>query len=256
MPRGSHSFKVQLNLVYPRYLSSTTYAYYPDNAWGVYFGYGYAYYYGKGGDYYVRCVRGGENAPLTFIYPMDEWNPGSYYFGFFPWRDKYCYKTVREGKKIKTYKYPMVHTGVDVNVGVSNIAKPVKASAKGIIKGVCFDPAWKYALIIEHDQDGNEETTDDKITSVYWHINVNPELKIALPRRKACLPVVPPLAVEQNDIIGSIADLRRGSHLHFGLRFAPFDVNLSAKGALPSQACGGNPGFPEHFDDPKFYLSE
>lgn len=250
------------NAIANGYWSSTTNAYYPVSAWAVSFGWGVSLDVSKIYAAYVRCVRGGNitpppPSPLTFIYPMDEWNPGTYYFGFFPWLDKYCSKTVREGRKgKKTYKYPMVHTGVDVNVGVSNINKPVKSSAKGIIKGVCFDPAWKYALIIEHDQDGNEETTDDKITSVYWHINVNPELKIALPRRKACLSVIPPLEVEQNDIIGSIADLRRNSHLHFGLRLAPFDVNLSAKGALPSQACGGNPGFPEHFDDPKFYLSE
>lgn len=227
-----------------------------DTSWGPRVAYDKS---GSGGNGWP--VRGGSLSPpppnpLTFIYPMDEWNPGTYDFGFTPWLNKYCSIKVREGKKTKKYTYPMVHNGVDVNVGVSNINKPVKASAKGIIKGVCFDPAWKYALIIEHDQDGNEETTDDKITSVYWHIKINPELKITLPRIKACLPVVPSLAVEQNNTIGSIANLGRNSHLHFGIRLAPFDVNLSAKGALPSQACGGNPGFQEHFDDPNFYLSK
>ena len=43
------------------YWSSTTYAGYPDGAWGVYFYGGAVYYYYKDVYYdYVRCVRGGQ----------------------------------------------------------------------------------------------------------------------------------------------------------------------------------------------------
>lgn len=42
------------------YWSSTTLANYPSNAWIVYFGNGYVYYYNKYLSFYVRCVRGGQ----------------------------------------------------------------------------------------------------------------------------------------------------------------------------------------------------
>jgi hypothetical protein len=41
------------------YWSSSTYAYYPDYAWFVDFGYGYAHWdYKSNANYYVRCARG------------------------------------------------------------------------------------------------------------------------------------------------------------------------------------------------------
>ncbi|MBI4848584.1 MAG: DUF1566 domain-containing protein [Nitrospirae bacterium] len=42
------------------YWSSTTYAYYPHYAWDVSFGNGYVVSYVKYGNFYVRCVRGGQ----------------------------------------------------------------------------------------------------------------------------------------------------------------------------------------------------
>ena len=43
------------------YWSSTTYAYYPNNAWSVYFYVGNGNWDGKNGSYYVRCVQGGQS---------------------------------------------------------------------------------------------------------------------------------------------------------------------------------------------------
>ena len=48
------------NTVSSGYWSSTAYASYPYGAWVVYFSYGYVNGYGKYGNYYVRCVRGGQ----------------------------------------------------------------------------------------------------------------------------------------------------------------------------------------------------
>jgi len=42
------------------YWSSTTYAGYSDDAWGVFFYNGYQNYYFKAHSYYVRCVRAGQ----------------------------------------------------------------------------------------------------------------------------------------------------------------------------------------------------
>jgi hypothetical protein len=48
------------NTVASDYWSSTTSAYSPDIAWGVYFNVGFVDYYYKYGTLYVRCVRGGQ----------------------------------------------------------------------------------------------------------------------------------------------------------------------------------------------------
>ena len=47
------------------YWSSTTYANGTDSAWYVYFNYGSSNYYYKTGNYYVRCVRGGQLGHLV-----------------------------------------------------------------------------------------------------------------------------------------------------------------------------------------------
>jgi hypothetical protein len=61
------------------YWSSTTYAYDPSFAWGVYFNYGYVTNDYKNYDMYVRCVRGGQSGSLdtltiaTPVPTMNEW---------------------------------------------------------------------------------------------------------------------------------------------------------------------------------------
>jgi Protein of unknown function (DUF1566)/Viral BACON domain len=52
------------NTVSSVYWSSTTYADFTSNAWGVYFFYGYDNYFNKNYSYYVRAVRGGQSGSL------------------------------------------------------------------------------------------------------------------------------------------------------------------------------------------------
>lgn len=56
LPSG-HPFS---NVHLSNYWSATTFANSTTNAWGVYFGYGGVYYYGKSSAFYVWCVRGGQ----------------------------------------------------------------------------------------------------------------------------------------------------------------------------------------------------
>jgi len=179
------------------------------------------------------------SSQLTFIRPMDDWNQNGYMF-----EDNWPFN--RCGKLL--YK----HVGIDVNVGRKYIWRNVKASAGGVVKGICYSKRWKYALVIEHDIDGNLDTLDDKVSTVYWHINST--LPIELPRKEGCYSVVPEVPVGQGEKIAKVANIGRSSHLHFGIRWSPFDQNLSAKGALPPVDCKDLPAFPEAFVNPLDFL--
>jgi hypothetical protein len=55
------------NAVSSFHWASTTYANYTQNAWGVYFYYGYATHSSKSNSYYVRAVRGGQSGSFDVV---------------------------------------------------------------------------------------------------------------------------------------------------------------------------------------------
>lgn len=121
-----------------------------------------------------------------------------------------------------------LHTGIDIRVGKG---RPVFAAEDGVVKVVGSDPTWKGWVTIEHRLGGTVFTT------VYWHIT--PSVRAGQ-------------EVTRGQQIGTVADMGSNTHLHFGVRHAPYS-NVSNRGALPkTRDCGPDrPQFPEKFVDPK-----
>lgn len=100
-----------------------------------------------------------------------------------------------------------------------------------VFKKKHLDSSWKWCLVLSDKANSQ--------TYVVWHLDKIPDFKpeeVILPGRQ----------------IGVVADLGSNSHLHLGLRRAPFHQDLSMKGALPS--CSHKPKslpkFPEKFASP------
>jgi murein DD-endopeptidase MepM/ murein hydrolase activator NlpD len=153
-------------------------------------------------------------------WPTDRGAPlGGYIFGS-EWNCEKCTKGCDGQFKL--------HTGIDIGVGKG---RPVYAAEDGVVKVVGFNPTWKGWVTIQHELGGTVFTT------VYWHIN--PSVQTGQ-------------KVMRGQQIGTVADMGNNTHLHFGVRHAPYS-NISNHGALPkTKACGDDhPRFPENFVDPK-----
>ncbi|MBI5366492.1 MAG: hypothetical protein HZA54_05615 [Planctomycetes bacterium] len=125
-----------------------------------------------------------------------------------------------------TCKKLFKHTGIDLSAragqAVTFLAEDYVFRAKHLDSS-----GWKWAVIV-----GDTRNTQ---TYVIWHVDKVPSFKAG-----------DPVTGKQ---IGVVADLKGNTHIHVGLRSAPFNLNLSMKGALP--ACThkpkGLPIFPEKF---------
>jgi len=125
-----------------------------------------------------------------------------------------------------------LHVGLDIKVNANG---PVYAAEDGIVRwrGTTKDhPEWKEGIVIEHNINGVIFTT------VYWHINPSVKIGDLVTRRQQ---------------IGTVADMGKDTHLHFGIRHAPYS-EIAIRGALPrTKDCPDGPKFPEKFIDPLNY---
>jgi len=128
---------------------------------------------------------------------------------------------------------PKKHAGVDLP---ATKGEDVYAPEAGIVKAKVYNPEWKYCVTIEHSG----------FTTVCWH--VDPLVNVGD-------------NVTRGQIIGSLADLGRNTHLHFGVRASTYS-DISNRGALPQihgdsdhqdgrfTGCKSDPLFPEKFINP------
>lgn len=147
---------------------------------------------------------------------------------------------------------PFLHVGVDMMPAAD---RTVRASATGrvvVARAVTAAFVGRRAaeaggvVILEHDLDGDPETLDDVLHTVYGH-------------------VVPGVSegqvVQQGDVIARTSVVG-GNHLHFGVRRSALDPAdpVAYHGALPPPGTNGCmpcysrmvplPPFPEHWEDP------
>lgn len=123
------------------------------------------------------------------------------------------------------------HCAIDISV---RKGRPVYAAEFGWVVMVGTDPTWKSWITVNHT-----DWQSRAYTTVYWH--VNPQVKIGD-------------QVSKGQRIGTVADMGLNSHLHFGIRNAPYS-NIANRGALPRSKCkpSDDPKFPEFFVDPRKY---
>jgi len=166
----------------------------------------------------VGLVVGMATIPTNLYWPTDKGVGTSLKFGD-DWVKKGCDE---QWKK---------HTGIDIKVSKG---RPVYAAESGAVKVVSSDPVWKGWMTIEHT-DGKGL----KYTTVYWH--VTPLVKVND-------------RVEKGKKIATVADMGSNTHLHFGVRNAPYS-NVANRGGLPrTKPCGpDDPIFPEQFKNPMDY---
>lgn len=118
------------------------------------------------------------------------------------------------------------HAGTDLE---ANEGELVFAAHGGVVAAVvdATDQGWGKAVTLLNNEGEN-------FTTVYWHIVPS---------------VIQSQRVSRGDPIGTVADLGTRTHFHFGVRLAEYS-NISNRGALPQQPCGGDPQFPALFVDP------
>jgi len=150
------------------------------------------------------------------VYPTDSFKENSLAYG-----------------KVWSQNNKKIHCGVDVDRDATG--KPVKAIKEGLVKHVKTFKEWDSVICIEHtSKQGN------KYTSVYWHIE---QLKVNEGQKV--------LKGQQIGVIGKNNGIRSyGDHLHFGIRYAPYNSKMSLKGAL------NKADFPEKFINPVEFLNK
>lgn len=122
------------------------------------------------------------------------------------------------------------HNGIDIVDG-SNTSpgSPVYAAWDGtIVQFVLDNTGWRYGMVIDHC---------GQFTTVYWHIE-------PIPSAGAGVQVV------AGTKIATVANMGSNTHLHFGIRMAPYNGSVSVTGALPQTPCDGYPAFSAGFINP------
>ncbi len=181
---------------------------------------------------------------LSFVHPFEPWIKSGYGF--------------RDDWECDCAGKPFKHVGFDAGTSLSGapVNTEVRASADGEVKFTGVIPGgWAEAVVLEHDLDGNPNTTDDRVTTLYEHVTT-----LVSENDK----------VKQGVVIAKVAKLanKRKSHLHFGFRrgaFVEAQASDYIRGALPQTAecrpCwskhveGGLPVFPESWEDPQTIFS-
>lgn len=122
---------------------------------------------------------------------------------------------------------PKLHSGVDLQ---ATAGEPVFAAHSGTVAAVidATSQGWAYGVTLLNTEPGF------LFTSVYWHLDA--DLMVGA-------------TVNRGDRLGTVANLGTRTHLHFGVRLAPY-TNTSNRGALPAASCDGDPPFPAAFFDP------
>jgi hypothetical protein len=147
---------------------------------------------------------------------------------------------------------PFLHAGVDVQPAADRV---VHASAQGrvVIAAPTSAPVTGRGpgegggiVVLEHDIDGDPSTLDDRVLTVYGH--VDPQVATGA-------------IVAQGDPI-ALTSTVGGSHLHFAVRQAPFDpadidvyrTILPPEGTSQCVGCYSRPlmvpAFPDRWEDP------
>jgi streptogramin lyase len=149
---------------------------------------------------------------------------------------------------------PKKHVGLDLSLDAGLIlGKRVYAAFDGFIvarQNVQSGLKWGDVVVVEHlDAGGN------RFTTAYLHIASNKKLNPRTTKKEGT-------HVNKGQMIGEVAQVSDGinPHLHFSIRRAPFDTNISLRGALPFVDEGDchctddrrhrDPVFPEFFIDP------
>lgn len=132
-----------------------------------------------------------------------------------------------------------LHCGIDVNR--DDTGAKVRAIKEGIVKHVNTMKEWDSVVCIEHTS-----TEGNKYTSVYWHIE---QVKVSKGQQVA--------TGQQIGVIGkNNGYVNYHDHLHFGIRYAPFDSVMSLKGALDKKQYPLINGKIEKFINPLEFLKK
>ncbi len=195
----------------------------------------------------VTVVQSGRGK-LTFIPPIEPWKRSGYKFGD-DWElcmtKAWCDSDPAAPRWFR-------HVGIDIK---GNPGDSVRASAAGTVKlaQIGSNSGIGGFVIVEHDLDGDERTTSDRVTTLYLHVVPKPG-------------ITPSTTVVAGQEIATIQAITSGPHLHFGYRSAPYsdrDPNASLWGALPPEGTTGCtcckckdskrplPAFHEHWIDPE-----
>lgn len=181
-------------------------------------------------------------APV-FVHPIEPWIGSGFGFGD-DWTVGNCF-TTKGCDPLGRRRFR--HVGFDAQASPGD---PIRASAGGEVRLTTrISDEFGGAIVVEHDLDGNPNSTADRVTTLYMHVD----------------PLVAEgITVRQGDVIAKVGHLP-SPHLHFGFRAAPFDPNdpsAALRGALPPegttscQPCfgkriqGGLPVFPEEWTNP------
>ncbi len=129
-------------------------------------------------------------------------------------------------------------TGIDLLAAAGDRILAVEA---GIVKeAVATVPLMLGSIgyiIIEHT-DGYGA----KYTSYYYHTyNTQPQVTVGS-------------AVTKGQYLADVCDLGLNTHLHFGIRNAPYDPSQAKRDYLPIAASSTTPKFPEMYVDPLLYI--
>ncbi|HKQ97380.1 MAG TPA: M23 family metallopeptidase [Candidatus Polarisedimenticolia bacterium] len=193
---------------------------------------------------------------VRFVTPIDPWLPGGLGWdveGLDDQGDPFCETNRRptpacdpEGPR------PFLHAGFDAAPAPDRV---VHAAAAGRV--VVMRPSTAFVtgrsqgegagiVVLEHDRDGNPVTGNDRILTVYGH--VDPEVAVGQ-------------IVAEGDRI-ALTSTVRGDHLHFAVRQGPFnpdDLDLYRSFLPPpgTSGCAGchsrplpAPAFPDRWQDP------
>jgi hypothetical protein len=200
-------------------------------------------------------------APVTrFVAPVDPWEPGGLGWG--------VEGLDEEGIPLCVTNHPpatacdaegpraFLHVGFDARPAADRV---VRASAAGrvVVARRTTAPVTGRSLgegaglvVLEHDLDGDPATGDDRLLTVYGH--VEPQVAVGA------------IAAQGEPI--ALTSTFQGDHLHFAVRRAPFDPAdpdvyrsvLPPDGTNGCVACYSNPmpvpAFPDRWEDPDALL--
>jgi hypothetical protein len=136
-----------------------------------------------------------------------------------------------------------LHTATDFTTdGNYGESYPVYATEDGYAMKVLSATGWAKAVVIQHTHPNGWN-----YTTVSWHIDPTEDLSSL----EAADPE--PISVAKGALIGHVAYLATGAHLHFGLRVGAYTAGVSGLGSLPVNACEQDsttyPAFPNSFID-------
>lgn len=113
--------------------------------------------------------------------------------------------------------YRKIHVGTDYT-DADNEDREVRAASRGIVRRVIDLGYWAWAVIVYHEAD---------FATSYLHLK-DPYVQEGD-------------EVQRGSLLGVTANIQDNtkpiSHLHFGVRIAPYNELLSKAGALPEQSC-------------------